>query len=141
MTRNRPRIGDVWRYPYLWLWQAENGETEGRKPRPTLLSAVVPLATDETALYMLPITGTPPTPDRDALEIPATEIRRAGLSEYKRLWIIFDEHNKDILERSFYFEPDGHVGSFSKAFVKEIAGRFMAAIHAQGSRHGIQRNE
>ena len=28
-----PKAGDVWRYPYLWGWQAKRGETEGRKTR------------------------------------------------------------------------------------------------------------
>ena len=130
---NDPKIGDIWRYPYLWEREALAGETEGRKPRPTVLSAVVPIAGKSTLLYLLPITGTEPLADQDSLEIPATEIRRAGLSDYKRLWIIFNEHNRDPLEESFYFEPNGIVGTFSKAFVKVIAARFARAIRASRS--------
>ena len=78
----KPKIGDIWRYPYLWKREADAGEEGGRKPRPTALSAVVPVSEKSTLLYLLPITGTEPTKDQDALEIPATEIRRAGLSEY-----------------------------------------------------------
>jgi len=141
MTKTKPGIGDVWRYPYLWMRQSEAGETEGRKPRPTLLSAVLPLHTDKTHLYLLPITGSQPSPDRDALEIPVTEIRRAGLSEYKRLWIIFDEHNRDVLETSFYFEPDAQIGSFSRAFIKQIARRFMAAFKQGGIQRGVERSD
>lgn len=141
MPRIDPAIGDVWRYPYLWNWQAERGETEGRKPRPTLLAAVVPVSDDTTRLYLLPITGTPPTDDRDALEIPAMEIRRANLTEHKRLWIIFDEHNRDILEDSFYFEPHGQIGAFSRIFVKQIARRFMAAYSSAAGRKGVERTE
>ncbi|MGB3312810.1 MAG: hypothetical protein WBB85_00175 [Albidovulum sp.] len=141
MPTTRPEIGAVWHYPYLWKWQAETGETEGRKPRPTLLSAVVPIAGDTTRLYLLPITGSEPTADRDALEVPITEIRRAELSEYKRLWIIFDEHNRDTLEESFYFEPTAQIGTFSKAFVKVIARRFMTAYQTQGARSGVDRTD
>ena len=54
--------------------------------------------------------------DRDALLIPAMEIRRASLSEFKRLWVIFDDHNRDTLETSFYLEPgrrSAHLPSYS----------------------------
>ncbi len=79
----------------------------------------------------MPITGTEPFADQNALEIPATEIRRAGLTEYKRLWVILDEYNRDELETSFYFEPHAGIGSFSKAFIKVVAGRFAEAIRAK----------
>ena len=127
----KPKIGDIWRYPYLWKREEEAGEEAGRKPRPTALSAVVPVSDKSTLLYLLPITGTEPTKDQDALEIPATEIRRAGLSEYKRLWIILDEYNRDELESSFYFEPNAGIGAFSKAFLKVMSARFMKAIRQQ----------
>ena len=127
----KPKIGDIWRYPYLWKREADAGEKGGRKPRPTALSAVVPVSEKSTLLYLLPITGTEPTKGQDALEIPATEIRRAGLSEYKRLWIIFDEYNRDELEASFYFEPNDGIGNFSKAFLKVMSMRFAQAIREQ----------
>ena len=128
---SKPKIGDIWRYPYLWKREADAGEEGGRKPRPTALAAVVPVTEKSTLLYLLPITGTEPTKGQDALEIPATEIRRAGLSEHKRLWIIFDEYNRDELEASFYFEPNAGVGSFSKAFLKVMSVRFARAIREQ----------
>ena len=127
----KPKIGDIWRYPYLWKREADAGEKGGRKPRPTALSAVVPVSEKSTLLYLLPITGTEPAKGQDALEIPATEIRRAGLSEYKRLWIIFDEYNRDELEASFYFEPNAGIGTFSKAFLKVMSMRFAQAIREQ----------
>ena len=126
-----PKIGDVWRYPYLWRREALDGEETGRKPRPTALAAVVPVSQKSTRLYLLPITGTEPFADQNALEIPATEIRRAGLSEYKRLWVIIDEYNRDELETSCYFESHAGIGSFSKAFVQVMAGRFAEAIRAR----------
>jgi hypothetical protein len=128
---SKPKIGDIWRYPYLWKREADAGEEGGRKPRPTALAAVVPVTEKSTLLYLLPITGTEPIKGQDALEIPATEIRRAGLSEHKRLWIIFNEYNRDELEASFYFEPNAGAGSFSKAFLKVMSVRFARAIREQ----------
>ena len=135
----KPEAGDIWRYPYLWTWQAERGETEGRKERPVTLAAVLPVGTSRTRLYLLPITGTSPLAEQDALEIPATEIRRVGLTDAKRLWIILDDHNRDTLEESFYFEPHGKIGTFSKAFLKQIAARFRTAYLKGGASSGVER--
>lgn len=138
---DRPRTGDIWRYPYLWSWQAARGETEGRKTRPVTLAAVVPVTGASTTLYLLPITSLPPDKGRDALEIPATEIRRTGLSEAHPLWIIFDEHNRDILERSYHFEHDGRIGAFSKAFLAQVTARFRAAYLRRGAASGVDRTK
>lgn len=135
----KPEAGDIWRYPYLWSWQAARGETEGRKTRPVTLTAVIPVNNDVTHVYLLPITGSEPGADQDALEIPATEIRRAGLTDAKQLWVIFDDHNRDTLEISFYFEPTAKIGSFSKAFRKQIAARFRIAYLEGGRQKGVDR--
>lgn len=137
----KPQAGDIWRYPYLWSWQAALGETEGRKDRPVTLAAVLPIEGDETRLFLLPITGTEPMAEQDALLIPAMEIRRAGLADFKRLWVIFDDHNRDTLETSFYFEPGAKIGAFSKAFRNEVAIRFIAAYRAGGNAAGTRRND
>jgi hypothetical protein len=34
VSRDELRTGCVIRFPYLWVREAERGETEGRKPRP-----------------------------------------------------------------------------------------------------------
>lgn len=115
---DRPTEGDVWHYPYLWRWQKKRGETEGRKDRPVSFVAVVKNRRGETVLFILPITGTEPGHERVAIEIPKTEIRRAGLDSDKRLWLILDEFNVDLLERSFYLEPSARIGKFSPAFRK-----------------------
>ena len=52
----RPEQGDVWSYNYLWRWQHERGETEGRKTRPTAFVATVTAADGRTDLFILAIT-------------------------------------------------------------------------------------
>ena len=50
------------------------------------------------------------------------------MSDLKRCWIVVDEYNYDIAERSWYFEPgSGVLGRFSKAFVSKIATAFAKA--------------
>ncbi len=88
-------------YPYLWLWQRDRFETEGRKERPVCVAVAVKGVDGLTHLALLAITGTPPRADQRAVEIPPLEIRRIGLKEHKQAWIIVSEYNYDILEKSF----------------------------------------
>lgn len=123
-----PEQGDVWSCSYLWRWQHERGETEGRKRRPTAFVATVASADDRrTDLFILAITKSEPGQDRLAIEIPQIERVRAGLAAELRLWIILDEYNHDYLEASFYLEPNGRIGKFSSAFHKQILSRFIQA--------------
>lgn len=78
----------------------------GRKSRPTCVVIAVRDAKDGlTHLALLVVTTQPPQSDRGAIEVPDTEARRAGLSDPKRCWVMIDEYNYDIAERSWYIEP------------------------------------
>lgn len=126
------RPGEVITYPYLWAWQQERGETEGRKQRPVCVVVAIRSAADgNTHLLLLAITTQPPQAGRTALEIPDIERRRAGLGDLKQSWIVTDEYNYDIIERSWYIEPHQEVlGRFSKSFVMKIAALFAKARNA-----------
>ncbi|MCP2138647.1 hypothetical protein J2S28_005771 [Rhizobium sp. SLBN-94] len=79
-------------------------------------------------MALLAITTQPPQTGRIALEIPEIERKRAGLSDLKRCWIMVDEYNYDIVERSWYIEPDQAIlGRFSKSFMVKIARLFAEA--------------
>lgn len=121
--------GQIIAYPYLWAWQHERGETEGRASRSTCVVVAVQGASDGFKhLVLLAITTQPPQPGRVALDIPDIERRRAGLGDLRRCWIIVDEYNYDVAERSWYIEQGGlALGRFSKAFVMKIATAFAEA--------------
>ena len=116
MSLNDLRTGCVIRFPYLWVREAERGETEGHKPRPAAVGARLARPKGGDVLVLFPITSQPPSSDRFAAEIPEMEKRRAGLDTTLGLWIILDEYNQDIVGRSFYLEPEPPLGRFSKAF-------------------------
>ncbi|WP_413990124.1 hypothetical protein ACMDCR_30055 [Labrys okinawensis] len=128
-----PKSGDVWRYDYLWRWQFEAGETEGRKDRPISLIAVMMNREGKTNLFILPITSSPPPPDRLALKVPEIERRRAGLDDMP-LWVILDEYNHDLLEGSFYFDPGARIGRFSEAFQRTALNAFLTAAKSRKTR-------
>jgi hypothetical protein len=115
------RRGDIIAYPYLWKWQRERGETEGRKTRPVCTILAVKAANGLTHLALLAISSKPPGPDQVAIEVPEIECRRAGLSEFSRAWVTVSEYNYDVAERSFYFEPVPALGRFSRSFTMRIA--------------------
>jgi hypothetical protein len=117
--------GCVIRFPYLWVREAERGESEGRKPRPVAVGVRIARPKGEDVLVLFPITSQP-SPDRFAVEIPEMEKRRAGLDATLPLWIILDEYNQDIVGRSFYLEPEPPLGRFSKAFFLPLMKEFIA---------------
>lgn len=115
----------VIRYPYLWVREAGQGETEGRKYRPVAVGVRL-TRIEGDMLLLFPITTKEPESGRFSAEIPATEKRRAGLDVDMRLWIILDEYNADIVGQSFYLEPDLPIGRFSKAFFLPLMREFVA---------------
>jgi hypothetical protein len=108
------RPGEVISYPYLWAW------------RPVCVVIAIRSAADgNTHLALLAITTQPPQTGRSALEIPEIERKRARLSDLKQCWIMADEYNYDIVERSWYIEPGQDIiGRFSKPFMVKIARLF-----------------
>lgn len=92
MKLPNPRPGLVIRYGYLWSWQVELAQEEG-KDRPC---SVVVAAEDDgskTFTYVLPITSKPPTVRADAVEIDTATKRRLGLAA-DRSWIMLTEVNQ-----------------------------------------------
>lgn len=124
-----PQQGEIWRYDYLWRWQHDGGETEGRKRRPVALVAVVRRA-EGSFLFLLPITSSPPIGGRLSVEITQMELRRAGLDDIPS-WVMIDEYNFDRLETSYYFDRRSRVGRFGAAFHRRVLQAFLEAGRAQ----------
>lgn len=120
MAADFPAAGQVFDYHYLWKWQADRGETEGRKKRPSCVVIVVANAAGHHIMFIAPITSKTPEPDRSSLEIPETEARRANLDTNLPLWVILDELNADVLETSYTLEERSARGTFSPAFTDAI---------------------
>jgi hypothetical protein len=124
------RTGDVLpRYPYLWRRQHARGEDGGRKNRPVCVAIAMKDKAGLTHLALLAITGTEPTADQRAVELPALEIRRLGLDTRKPAWVIVSEYNYDILERSFSLEPPRQsLKHLSPGFLKQVLAAFRLTL-------------
>ena len=124
-TRDRIRPGEVFLYPYLWRREGDRGETEGRKERPVCLAIRWNLG-ERRLMIFLPITGSVPSADQTAIEIPLTELKRIGLDLSRRGWIIVSEGNLDDIDRSFYFDgSEKPLGRFGKKFMISV----IRALH------------
>ena len=122
-------------YPYLWRRQALAGETEGRKFRPVCVALTVAHAKGLTHLALLPISGQAPIADQRALELPPLELRRIGFDTGKPLWLYVSEYNYDILEKSFYLEPDpAPKRRLSASFMKKVLLEFRATLRKAAGR-------
>jgi hypothetical protein len=96
VTLPAPQPGLVIRYSYLWADEAAQGQEEGTKERP----AAVVLVVDEPKsaaprVYVLPITHSAPAKGVEALEIPSTVARKAGL-DAARSWVVLSEFNEFV---------------------------------------------
>lgn len=118
--------GTVFIYPYLWIRQAAQGETEGRKDRLVVVGVRARMPDGLERLILFPITSKDPGPHRFAFEIPAREKKRAGLDANMRLWIILDEGNSDAVIGSYYLINRRPLGSFSKSYFLPIAREFIS---------------
>jgi hypothetical protein len=122
-------------YPYLWRREKDRGEDAGRKGRPVCVAIAMKDRASLTHLALLAITGSEPTGDQKAVELPALEIRRIGLQQHKRAWVIVSEYNYDILERSYALEPPREAPrKLSPGFLKIVLAAFRPIVAASAAR-------
>ncbi|GGB07867.1 hypothetical protein GCM10011491_39890 [Brucella endophytica] len=82
-------------------------------------------------LFIAPITSKEPATGRQAVLIPETEALRANLDRDLRLWVMVDELNADILEKSYTLEDRTPRGQFSQAFTDKLI-RAVTDVRAAG---------
>lgn len=127
MARDDLCAGSIIFYPYLWKWQADRGETEGRKERETVIATNFRIA-NEDLLALLPVTSRAPEKGVAAYELPALEVQRLQRGAPGRPWIILNEMNIDRASGSFYITPDCKRGQLSRAAYRALYEAFVAAL-------------
>ena len=120
MADDFPSVGQVFQYHFLWKREADKGQLEGRKARPSCVAIIVVADNGTRVLFIVPITSKEPMQDRVGLRVPETEARRARLDTVMPLWVMLDELNAEVLETSFTLESREPQGAFSAAFTDAI---------------------
>ena len=85
------------------------------------------------SLYILPLTTQPQMKDRLAVAVPAIEARRAGLDSHRSIWLILDELNTDVFERSYALEDREPLGAFSRKFTNQLTTRLLQIVKDGGA--------
>ncbi len=93
MAYPSPVPGLVVRYSYLWAAEHARGQEEGVKDRPCAIVMVVANEAGGPTVTVLPVTHTPPSDPRLAVEIPAETKRRLGLDDTPS-WVVLTEANR-----------------------------------------------
>ena len=129
--------GEVYRFSYVWSHEAARGEESGRKIRRACL-----LVKRKDRLFLFPITTKLPEPDparpgRLFLEIPETEVARAGLDPLQVSYLVLDDFNVVRVDELYDFdrlEPDG---VFSPRFLSEAVEQFLRefSLRSENFRH------
>jgi hypothetical protein len=86
--------GLVISYAYLWHYEHQAGQDEGRKDRPCVIVLIVEReASDATVVVVLPITHRAPADPASAAEIPLPVKRHLGL-DAARSWVVVADGNE-----------------------------------------------
>ncbi len=89
---DRPRIGLVLCYSYLWADESEAGRREGPKDRPAAIVLAWHDLGPSEVVYVVPITHLPPVRANEKIAIPAAVKRQLGLDD-NASWIDVTELN------------------------------------------------
>lgn len=136
MTTEPLRKGDVFYYPYLWLWQRDDGIPHG-KDRTCCLAFTFSTRESEQLLIVIAISE---SKTGMALEIPVFERKLAGLRADRPAFLHLDEYNIDPLVSSFDRHPKPRVlGRFSRQFMNRVTQQFAINIKAGRSKGNDRR--
>lgn len=134
------KVGEVYRFHYLWSHERDRGEESGRKIRHACLLVVA-----GDYLYLFPITSKLPLPrhpDEQRLfeTVPEIECKRLGLSRSAPSYLVLDDFNK--VARSGLYDFDGldSVGTLSARFLEACARRFLQAVAERRPLKGVTRS-
>ena len=67
------------------------------------------------------------------IEVPQIESQRVGSETHVRKWVMLDEINTDILERSYVWEDRKPIGTFSSVFTSRIQSSLIALARSSGA--------
>ena len=142
MSIPAPEPGLVINYGYLWHYEHQAGQEEGRKDRPSVI-VLCQQADEDGAIIVtvLPITHREPDDPNWGVEIPVAIRRHLGLDEAPG-WIIVSEGNEfqwpgyDLGQRS-----DGSFvfGFLPPRFFKRVLAAFIA-LHRTAKAKRTRRN-
>lgn len=129
-----PQLGLVISYSYLWHYESEKGQDEGRKDRPCVIILAAEQADDGMMVTVVPITHAPPANAAHAHELTPRVKQHLGLDD-QASWVVLNEGNR-FLWPGYDLKPiRGAKGKFDYGFLppnlfNAIRERFVAIARA-----------
>lgn len=112
-----PEPGLVLSYEFLWSDEAERGQEEGDKRRPSVVVLATKTEKGQTSVTVAPITHSQPREGTNAIEVPPKVKEHLGLDS-KPSWIICDELNEFVWPGvDLYPIPEGRPGQFDYGII------------------------
>jgi hypothetical protein len=141
MTNDKPLLsGTVFHYPYLWGYEEDAG-IEHAKDRTSCLAISTIGQGGIVFLVIVAISDQASDDVMASLEVPETEIRRAGLNPGRKAYVHVNECNIDPLDLSWNFNPNAkQLGRFGKSFTEKIVASIARNLRA-GALRKIDRFE
>jgi hypothetical protein len=111
-----PEPGLVICYEFLWSHEADAGNDQGEKKRPSVVVLATKIKGSQTSVTVAPITHSEPS-GAHAVEVPAKVKQHLGL-DGKRSWIICNELNEFVWPGyDLYPVPGGRRDQFDYGFI------------------------
>jgi hypothetical protein len=127
-AKTPPPNGTVFKYAYLWKWQAAQGLLQS-KDRVCCLAFAWKRPNGKQGLAILPISDRIGNDPKHTITIPSQEIKRAGLQVARPAFIHINEYNYDELPTSYYYQSGQKpLGRFSSEFTKVIVDAMLQQL-------------
>ena len=134
----KPEPGLVISYRYLWRYESDKGQLEGRKGRPSVLVLAAEEQDSKVLVTVVPITHSNPTKDLSAIEIPAAVKKHLGLDSSPS-WIIVDEVNQFVWPGFDLCMIPGSKGQYDYGFIPpKLFERVKSALLGEFSRQRVK---
>jgi uncharacterized protein YifN (PemK superfamily) len=137
----KPEVGLIINYSYLWHREAQTGQEEGRKDRPSAIVA----ATKDNRVIVVPITHTRPQSKSEGIEIPSPLKKQLGL-DAEKAWVVTTELNT-FEWPGMDLRPIGRkksdsivYGRLPHGFMKQVVGDVREKIQKSKAR-SVKRDE
>lgn len=138
-----PQLGLVISYSYLWHYESERGQDEGRKDRPCVVILATEQADDGMMVTVVPVTHSPPADISAGVVLPPRVKQHLGLDDQPS-WVVLNEGNRFIWPGYDLKPVRGAKGKFDYGFLPpalfDLLLRRFVEIWRGGQGKAVQRD-
>lgn len=129
-------------YAYLWDYEAQRGQTEGLKNRPSVVVVATTRVGDKLDVVVCPITSQKPKSGNDYVEIPPGIKLHLGLTDRDESFVVTTEINRFVWPGPDVrpFDKAGQRTVYHGAVTSKVLARIKASLLAHKSLRQVSRD-